>query len=1327
VCSFVKSYSLIPGAIKVSLELPNHLNAETYRRLIFIAVLGDDADIAVAEIIAEYYNQESAFKHLIDWGVQVTTADKKSKPSPDLFLVRTFLSIVPLEYRHPAAPGNSIYPRASDDSVRKALAFYRPRGQKDRRDIDYPALITNLQASCRLASTWTPEDYEFLARVARSAPQPLPLPTQDHLLSKYNSGELAWWASRAEVYRYQMEEDDRLIRQLPAPVNERRLRENMAVHFPGVPLLTGEYDELVDKAVHFSRTNALYSMILRFALDNATGASDRDYDVLDTLCGDGTSDMLDNILHKTPAPEKPMALPLRGVAQMESAIGSTGAEQPANLMQEDSGPQVETAAPTHVVAHNYPDEIDSVLDIMRRGYQMEFEDKGNASFPEILSGNFWAQNNAMNWIFRTCLAYRGGFTLHWWPTTGSDLRTFYARGTQISENPDFNLAEAQFDGRLAIRAGPTNQSRKQYMADKIDMTTVQDYLFVPGVNSGDPPSLDEYHNCGWYSWSGADGWTTTLKLCDNFEVGYCLWIPPVVKNKDGLFPNPPGSTVHLPNALVYIHQDNGPAPNRWFDPVRLAKLGAVAHVVPFAFGPDDAAPRVENFDLVLSKLRAEDLRELGFDVTPNSNLVFDLPPEEIFMDMLTWRVIRWPNLLTPTGDQTQIGPNTWSKTPVGQVTTIPTPEGIFIAAAVWQPNAEALDSYQFLSSVGLSGSFLLTTDAQEIRHLKVKTLLWKEYGDEEISQLSQNQAFTLPQKVPALNPVLQHRHGEAQSDTKGMKFTEKIAASQKEEGIADQDPTGLGTMTLDDLGEKYQFITSIYWRHGDLAGSIIAAFSLPVDILVTPVISAGIERSRYWRGSIKTRVTVNGSMFQQGVLGMFFVPCTTRDETLRRYSQNIASWGLLNGVTFRPGGSTTVDLEIPFNYPQPYINLSDMRYPLGTLFFGVLSAGRTGAEDEFSTVLTLSAAITDTKYQVPNAEDPPFDRREIRNRVKLSTFSLARPADPAKPGPAYRIGEQQSSVRLRSRIPLPKKHRISRETAMLLGDEGFIPLPLPPARHGQQQMLNRLASLVFGQDGVDLNSGGTSLRPFDQPTIGAQPPIRVNIGRPFLNQSDNHMYANSMSLKTAEANLAQQPIPRPFLSIRQLLVAKPTFFGRFSISKTDGVGKVVYEMAMGPGAFLEKLPDGGVAQLSAFEYFSQLGTFWRGGDSTIVLKFVFVSSRQTCRVAVTPHFGVEKVPEDVYDGTSQYGAVVAVSEECQEGIIHIPFICSKNLLQVCKGPGADFSSSFLGCLSVRILGSLQGPSTCADTIDVMVFISAGEDFRLYDLSLGPGDLSQFRG
>jgi hypothetical protein len=127
-------------------------------------------------------------------------------------------------------------------------------------------------------------------------------------------------------------------------------------------------------------------------------------------------------------------------------------------------------------------------------------------------------------------------------------------------------------------------------------------------------------------------------------------------------------------------------------------------------------------------------------------------------------------------------------------------------------------------------------------------------------------------------------------------------------------------------------------------------------------------------------------------------------------------------------------------------------------------------------------------------------------------------------------------------------------------------------------------------------------------------------------------------------------------------------------------------------------------------YLSQPFALWRG---PLKFRFQIVSALQTGRLAFCTHYGRSANTIELTDALAQYAHVHDLASGSDSFEVIVPWKAPSPYLRVAGGRPPDMTAYSMGEWSLRVVNSLNAPSTVSQRVQVLVFVSCGENFELH--------------
>lgn len=489
-------------------------------------------------------------------------------------------------------------------------------------------------------------------------------------------------------------------------------------------------------------------------------------------------------------------------------------------------------------------------------------------------------------------------------------------------------------------------------------------------------------------------------------------------------------------------------------------------------------------------------------------------------------------------------------------------------------------------------------------------------------------------------------------------------------------PPKVDQNSIYDFLAKPRVIQEITVSTADTVGAIIGSATLNGALYGYPPYAEKLAGYNLVRFTTVFRVVLNAMPFQQGRLLCYFIPLE-RDYQLSNGTyaqlhdrQNVQRTQLPNiELDFRDGA---VELEIPYVAPTTHMNSGGFLDP-GTFKIAILSPMKTGPAASTDCDLTVFVSFKDVELAAPIFV-PQSGVKNTRTKVRRgkAKFSPILDEEEAQPGWASTALSKVADVSgALSTIPV-------------YGD---------------------LASLVSGA----ANQASKLLAYF-----GWSKPISDKESSPFLSLPLRH-FGNGSGVNTGDT-FTLDPTSKmapmkgfagtdmdemAFSYIKEI----PANIGLFSVSTTDIHDTIIYSIDVGPSfmsfteSFVGAVCTAQGAYLPPAFYVASQCAYWRG---SIIMKFKFVRTdfhSMRLLITYTPNANINP---NIADSSFAMRDIIDI-RSCDEHEVILPYM--KNTLY------ENYTVS-MGRLEIRVLNELKAPETVSDTVDVLVYASAGPDFEV---------------
>jgi hypothetical protein len=496
--------------------------------------------------------------------------------------------------------------------------------------------------------------------------------------------------------------------------------------------------------------------------------------------------------------------------------------------------------------------------------------------------------------------------------------------------------------------------------------------------------------------------------------------------------------------------------------------------------------------------------------------------------------------------------------------------------------------------------------------------------------------------------------------------------------------SGSDTLIADISGvlRRPYHIKDVVWKATDAVGTQLLTLDLPNEWLTKPMIKEKLAGFRYLRCNLVVELQINSQPMNAGALLTVFTPAS---KMLQAPPSSVAHFGGLTGypnVVFRCGESSAVRMTIPFFPLVSHFDLARGYGTMGEVVVHVFSQ-LTGTPDVDGAVFVWAENIS---VDMPTG-------------VPLSGIAQAGGAEERK-----RPGNVETTARV-----------LKGAADKLSG------IPVIGS-------FATTASTVLGAAGSVASWFGWS-KPADPEFVTTVTPLYARHAANFNGDVKTKMLAldakNTTNVATSVFNTNEDE-----MSIAAI-ASKSTYADRFKFEAAQPQGTLLFSWPVDPTSCLKatqtvtineepvELVERAETNLS---YASSFGLWWRG---SLDMDFKFVKNNFfSGRVKFIYAPGATEATDfSTIDLNKCYSRVVDL-RSTSDVSINIPY----NYHQLWKevqlvGVNANklnkCYSNPQGMLYAVALNALRAPPTVAQSIDCLVYVSAGEDFELAVPNLNP--------
>jgi hypothetical protein len=432
------------------------------------------------------------------------------------------------------------------------------------------------------------------------------------------------------------------------------------------------------------------------------------------------------------------------------------------------------------------------------------------------------------------------------------------------------------------------------------------------------------------------------------------------------------------------------------------------------------------------------------------------------------------------------------------------------------------------------------------------------------------------------------------------------------------------------------------------------------------------------RGTAVLRLVLNASPFQQGRLIMTFVPCSASISTNSWRNRNLTSATQLPNVEIdcRDGDGI---LKIPYIAPTDWYNLKNAGIGWGRFTVTVLSDLFTGAAGETSAFYSLYLYFEDFELSAP---------------LVAQSGSNARIEKIGKKSAEYK---EQASI---SSGSLSKAFNTIGTSLNVIGSK--VPL-----------VSSITSTAAWVANGV---ANSLSWFGFSKPRNDKPPIITSQLRIPFMANSTGVSMAPKLALRhdNAQDIIDISPVNCDEMSFAYLK-SIPAYVDEWNLVTTDVAGSSIRDFDISPffGTQDYTVVNGGhtarVLPLAPVGYIASGFRCWRGSLKLKIkfIKTVFHTGRIMITFTPTTHYTTAPTIQT---------SILSIREIVDVGLTDehefvLPYMLPFEWIDSFVAANNSFASS-LGHINVVTLNPLRCPETCANSVQVLVYLSGGDDFEV---------------
>jgi len=481
------------------------------------------------------------------------------------------------------------------------------------------------------------------------------------------------------------------------------------------------------------------------------------------------------------------------------------------------------------------------------------------------------------------------------------------------------------------------------------------------------------------------------------------------------------------------------------------------------------------------------------------------------------------------------------------------------------------------------------------------------------------------------------------------------------------------------------------WSTTAAANTELYSADLPKIAFQDTLFSQKVQGFLGFRGKAVVRVQINAQRFQQGRLLLHYVPFgsvnVNRTNVIR---QSLTLRTQTPCVDLDVATATSAVLEMPYVSTTTHFNVQDYTGPIGTFYLAVFSPLNSAAASSVSYTIWVHFEDVELSFPGPQFTPQAFQAEDDIFRPQAGMFDLARGATKSFTKSFGISTPSEEELKKAGKGPLQSATSVVSSGAQSLSSVPLLSSFVAPITW-VSDVIGGVAS-IFGWS-----------RPRDQ-----SPPQLVAVN-PYSGSTNVDAIDNSKALGYSSKNAICELPGFGGKNVDELSFAyvmqRPAYIGLDTWSTSQAEDATVFSLQVGPStAFTTRtvatasstLP---VYDFAPFGYVANVFKYWRG-SITYTFKFVkteFHSGRLLICFSPTS----TSVPSDA-NIDYLYREVVDIRYS-NEYTVTIPYVATTPYLPFATNSGLIFAI---------VQNPLVAPTTVAQSLQILVSVSAGPDFEV---------------
>lgn len=484
---------------------------------------------------------------------------------------------------------------------------------------------------------------------------------------------------------------------------------------------------------------------------------------------------------------------------------------------------------------------------------------------------------------------------------------------------------------------------------------------------------------------------------------------------------------------------------------------------------------------------------------------------------------------------------------------------------------------------------------------------------------------------------------------------------------------------------------------GTVPQGILGSFSFPKAIFnANPIVADKANNFTYMKADVVITLKVNASPFTSGAINIAYTPMYNELRDIFKYS-NITLQGMTSypNATLYLDQSDSIEMRVPFISPYDTFFLHEPNFEFGQVLISELTPLRNG--DGTNIDVNIFARFENVSVSVPTD-------KVIQTSTEFPLVRLDRAIDAIN---SSNVDKREAIARVERIItkldltaqsgsqPETQRKGLVEKVAGTVGDMGEA-LSTIPGISAFAKPVSWIARTVQGVASV----------------FGWSKPVTTD-GVSIMARVPGYNMVNSEGCDTNQSlGLAHDqgilPHGALFENVDEMalsyVLGRQNCVGVGTWNASDNSGDLIRAFRVGPKLFIDSTP----MQLGSFDYTCNLFEKWRGG---INLSLTLVKTKfHAGRLAIVYCPGGAP-PNNLGSLLStNYNIIVDLNEISTDDGTNAQI--SMNIPYVLNRPYLDNTISSDAAIGVYVLNPLKQPTGCADSIDLLWWKCAGEDFEV---------------